>query len=81
MKNFIKLENREWQFNNFIVDIIDTKLYEKKQKGRNSNKSLEAILLSQSFNIPDVMTLWPLNIQTKENNPTVTYRLSKKNTS
>lgn len=57
MKNFIKLENREWQFNNFIVDIIDTKLYEKKQKGRNSNKSLEAILLSQSFNIPDVMTL------------------------
>ena len=57
MKNFIKLENREWQFNNFIVDIIDTKLYEKKQKGRNSNKSLEAILLSQFFNIPDVMTL------------------------
>lgn len=55
MKNFIKLENREWQFNNFIVDIIDTKLYEKKQKGRNSNKSLEAILLSQFFNIPDVM--------------------------
>ena len=57
MKNFIKLENREWQFNNFIVDITDTKLYEKKQKGRNSNKSLEAILLSQFFNIPDVMTL------------------------
>lgn len=55
MKNFIKLENREWQFNNFIVDIIDTKLYEKKQKGRNSNKSLEAILLSQFFSIPDVM--------------------------
>ena len=26
MRNFMKLENREWQFNNFIVEIIDTKL-------------------------------------------------------
>ena len=75
----MKLENREWQFNNFIVEIIDTKLYKKKQKGRNGNKSLEALLLPQFFNSSDVMTLWPLNIQTKENNPTVTYRLSKKN--
>ena len=32
MKNFIKLENREWQFNNFIVDIIDTKLYERNRR-------------------------------------------------
>ena len=32
IKNFIKLENREWQFNNFIVDIIDTKLYERNRR-------------------------------------------------
>lgn len=74
----MKLENREWQFNNFIVEIIDTKLYKKKQKGRNGNKSLEALLLPQFFNSSDVMTLWPLNIQTNENNPTVAYRLGKK---
>ena len=56
MRNFMKLENREWQFNNFIVEIIDTKLYKKKQKGRNGNKSLEALLLPQFFNSSDVMT-------------------------
>ena len=28
----MKLENREWQFNNFIVDIIDTKLYERNRR-------------------------------------------------
>ena len=55
--NFIKLENREWQFYNFIVGTIDTKPYEtNKQKEKSTpvdldttdcdKKALEAIWLS-----------------------------------
>ena len=75
--NFIKVENREWQFHNFIIDIINTKLYKKKQKEKNVNKFLEAIILPQILNSPDVISLFPFNIQTKKNNPVVTYKLSK----
>ena len=75
--NFVKLENREWKFHNFIIDIINTKLYKKKQKEKNVNKFLEAIILPQILNSPDVISLFPFKIQTKKNNPVVTYKLSK----
>ena len=29
--NFIKLENKEWEFYKFVVKIIDTQLYKPKQ--------------------------------------------------
>ena len=41
------------------------------------SEALESITLPQIFSIPDVISLLPFNIQTKENNPNINFKLGK----
>ena len=71
-------------YNNYLLDIIDTRIYKSKQivpKKTHKhicidNEALEAIPLPKIFNPPDIIKTLTYNLQQKETIPTVTYKLS-----
>ena len=80
------IDKEQWYY--YISDIIDTKLYKNKTKKKNireppknictvefQNKGLEFIRLSSIINHPGNLSYLPVQLQSKENAPVVTYKL------
>ena len=73
-------------FYNYVLDIIDTKIYKFKQTNpkkthkcicivKFDNKASEAIRLPKSFNHPHIIKTISCNLQKKDSIPTVSYKL------
>ena len=82
---FINHSDRE-QLYQFILDVIDTKLYKHESKSKRkapenvcilnfSNKGTELLRLPSIINDKDIITLLPSDLQNKESNPVITFCL------
>ena len=84
--NTFDFDYKNEQYYLYILDIIDTKIFKPKIFTRKTapkhictvtfdNKGVEAIRLPKLLNDPEVTSKLPADMQNKENNPVVTYRL------